>query len=236
MGEGITRLTASAAVAERLRREIQSGERAPGTRLRQAEIAARYAVSTTPVREAFQMLQAEGLVTIDPHKGAIVFQAKPDDMREAFEIRSALEQLAVALAIPNMTDRSFAELQRMVDAMSGSHDPQHWRQLNTRFHAAIYAYSERPRLCSMIANLTDATIGYSQMATLRAPRSWWADDEHQGILDACKARDVRRAQALVKKHLTLTVDYVLDMIGRDKRKTNQAPPRTRSSRQSGPRG
>ena len=72
------RNTTAKMVAGMLRDQIQDGGLAPGTRLRQNEIAERFGVSTTPVREAFAQLQAEGLVRIDPHRGAVVFRHPHD--------------------------------------------------------------------------------------------------------------------------------------------------------------
>jgi DNA-binding GntR family transcriptional regulator len=98
----LDRDTTAKVVAERLRDEIQDGTLSPGTRLRQNEVARRFGVSTTPVREAFAQLQAEGLVRIDPHRGAVVFRPTTDDLVEFYEIREVLESLAVVRAIPRL--------------------------------------------------------------------------------------------------------------------------------------
>src|ERR1700758_5490422 len=89
--------TRAEAVAERLRQMIISGELAPGTRLRQAEIAELFNVSTTPVREAFTSLAREGFVRQDAHRGVEVFHPTEADIRENYEIRLALEPLATEL-------------------------------------------------------------------------------------------------------------------------------------------
>src|SRR5262247_1387502 len=90
--------TIAAQVAGRLKEEILAGERAAGSRLRQVEIARRFGVSTTPVREALAALQREGLVRLHPQRGAVVFVPTVDDLREHYEIRAALEALAAARA------------------------------------------------------------------------------------------------------------------------------------------
>ncbi len=90
--------TISGAVAARLRQEIVAGELPAGQRLRQVEIARRLGVSTTPVREALAALQREGLVALHPQRGAVVFLPSVDDLREHYEIRIALEELAVGKA------------------------------------------------------------------------------------------------------------------------------------------
>src|SRR5690348_4351298 len=90
----LTKLTVAEQVATALREEITTGQLAAGTRLRQNEIAQRFGVSSTPVREAFGLLQSEGLVQIDPHRGVTVFLPSIQDLIEHYEIRIALEVLA----------------------------------------------------------------------------------------------------------------------------------------------
>src|ERR687895_152976 len=112
-----TRRTTSEEVASRLREEILRGDLEPGKRLRQGAVATRFGVSTTPVREAFALLQAEGLVRIDPHKGAIVFHPTADDARELYEIRVALETLAIGRALRNLGPEEIQELQSILEEM-----------------------------------------------------------------------------------------------------------------------
>src|SRR4051812_42489881 len=83
--------TVAGLVAERLREEIVAGDLPAGSRLRQVEIARRFGVSTTPVREALAALQREGLVRLHPQRGAVVFVPTVEDLREHYEIRAALE-------------------------------------------------------------------------------------------------------------------------------------------------
>ncbi|HEV2661690.1 MAG TPA: GntR family transcriptional regulator, partial [Ktedonobacteraceae bacterium] len=91
----LTKLTIAEQIAAALRKEITTGHLAAGTHLPQVEIAQRFGVSTTPVREAFGLLQSEGLVQIDTHRGVTVFLPTVQDLVEHYEIRMALEMLAV---------------------------------------------------------------------------------------------------------------------------------------------
>src|SRR5690349_13342936 len=96
--------TRAGAVAERLREMILSGELPGGTRVRQMDIAERFGVSSTPVREAFTALAREGLVRQDTHKGVVVQQPSIEDVRENYEIRMALESLAVERAATRISE------------------------------------------------------------------------------------------------------------------------------------
>src|SRR5262245_54456680 len=99
MANGLGLQTASRAVAQQLPQEIERGTLEPGTRLRQIDIAKRFGVSTTPVREALALLTSEGLIRNDPRRGAVVFHPTEDDLAECFKIRMALEPLALTEAL-----------------------------------------------------------------------------------------------------------------------------------------
>src|SRR3954451_10284240 len=109
--------TVAQAVTERLRDAILSGEIPAGTRLRHVDMTRRFGVSTTPVREAFVTLQAEGLLLGDAYRGVVVFRPTRADLRENYEIRTALGALAAARAAESATPADVADLRALVDAM-----------------------------------------------------------------------------------------------------------------------
>ncbi len=195
------RHTTAKVVAERLREEIQHGTLAPGTRLRQNDVAQRFGVSTTPVREAFAQLQAEGLVRIDPHRGAVVFHPTVDDVLEFYEIREALESLAVTHAIPRLKPDAARDLDALIDRMRRTEDARKWLRLNDRFHLRLYESAGRPRLSSLIDNLRDASAPYIYMFVASRPLSERANEEHQEILDACVRQDPSGAKRAIRDHL-----------------------------------
>lgn len=199
--------TRAGAVADELRRLIQSGDLMPGTRLRQLDIARRYSVSTTPVREAFSILLREGLVRHDPHRGVVVFLPSTADIRENYEIRGVLEPLAVELASPLMTaahfDRLEALLKEMRDAVDAQDITLYGVELNPRFHASIYDITGRPRLVEMISNLRDAASAYIRMTERRQTAQDIAisQTQHEAIAQALVARKARKAAAMMREHL-----------------------------------
>jgi DNA-binding GntR family transcriptional regulator len=155
--KALGRDTTAKVVAGMLRDEIQDGGLAPGTRLRQNEVAGRFGVSTTPVREAFAQLQAEGLVRIDPHRGAVVFHPTAEDLLEYYEIREVLESLAVRHAIERLTPAIAKNLNELIDRMRRTTDARRWLRLNDEFHLKLYECARRPHLSSLIDNLRDAS-------------------------------------------------------------------------------
>lgn len=202
------RSTSTAIIAGKLRRAIQRGELAPGARLRQVDIAQRFGVSTTPVREAFMALQAEGYVRIVPHRGAIVFAPSPEDLWEAYAIREALERLALARATERITPDTVRELERLIDEMRATKGSSRWVELNDRFHMTLYRQSGMPRLCVLISGLRDASATYMHMRAASHPAGERVDDEHAAILDAVRKGDSARAQHILEGHLRRAVQEI----------------------------
>lgn len=207
------RHTTAKVVAGRLREEIQHGTLAPGTRLRQNDVAERFGVSTTPVREAFAQLQAEGLVRIDPHRGAVVFHPTVEDVLEFYEIREALESLAVSHAIPRLRKDVARELGALIDRMRRTEDARKWLKLNDQYHLRLYESASRPRLSSLIDNLRDASAPYIHMFVASRPVNERANEEHQEILDACVRGDAEAAQRAIRQHLRGASEQLAAFLG-----------------------
>jgi DNA-binding GntR family transcriptional regulator len=203
--------TRSSAIADELRRLIQIGELRPGERLRQVEIATRFGVSTTPVREAFTSLAREGLIRKDDMRGAVVFEPNVADLQENYEIRGALEPLATELAIGRMSDAELDELDALIRRMRREKGPG-YHTLNRSLHAKIYAAAGRPRLVSIIESLRDSSDAYFRMfssgeAYDRA-YSKRVHAEHEEIVEALRKRNVRAARAAVATHLEHNFEYL----------------------------
>ena len=136
--------TVKSTLVENLRDEILLGELVPGQYIRLEEIAARFDVSTMPVREALRDLEAEGLVTIYPHKGAVVTQLSSNDLQDIYDVRAVLEEMATRLAVPHMTKATFEQLFSYIDQMD-SHlgELVALVKLNNAFHITLYSASGR---------------------------------------------------------------------------------------------
>ena len=201
--------TVAGLVAERLRAEIVAGERAPGSRLPQVEIARRLGVSTTPVREALAMLEREGLVRLHPQRGAVVFIPTVADLREHYEIRAALEALAASRTAEVFEPEWAAPLELLLDEMRTGPPAARYLELNQRFHTTLYEHCGRRKLVDMIATLRDASSAYLHI--YRAAADFPVkrlDAEHRAMLAACVARDPAAAAAATREHLERTVEHV----------------------------
>jgi DNA-binding GntR family transcriptional regulator len=208
----LQRRTTAETLAALLREEIQRGELRPGEKLRQTEMAARFAVSTTPIREAFALLQAQGFLRMDPHRGAVVFRPSAKDLVDSQEIRTALETLAVTKAVDNLDDETLGELQGLIDEMRQTRDGDTWVRLNQLFHLRLYTASGNDRLVEMITTLREASNAYIRMQVSYSPPDRGSNDQHQMILDACRAKDVVKARRIVAAHIKSTVTQLVDSL------------------------
>ncbi|MGH2940991.1 MAG: GntR family transcriptional regulator [Solirubrobacterales bacterium] len=211
--------TRNATVISRLREEIYDGTLAPGTRLRQANVAERFGVSTTPIREAFAALEREGLLQNSAHRGVVVFRPTAKDLREIYEIRIPLEVRAAELAVPNLDRKALDKLSKLADKMSrlnGEGDSSRRSKVNDEFHEAIYTAANLPRLADLIAELRASSKAYIQLFGRHAPRIEEAQKEHRAIVAACESGAPKKAGKAVEKHLLHTIKVVLPVLQEDR--------------------
>jgi DNA-binding GntR family transcriptional regulator len=207
--------TRAEAVAIQIRREILSGELPPGASLRQTEVADRFNVSTTPVREALALLQREGLISHEPHRGAVVFRPSIDDLRENYEIRLALEPLATEIAARSITAAELAGLRGLLEEMRAEPEPHRYYTLNREFHARLYEAARRPTLTDMIDRLRDAATAYMQVLSDHLPDSSVAQEEHEQIVAELEARAPKRAAKAMAAHLSHNERLIEELISAD---------------------
>jgi len=136
--------------------DIVRGQLAPGSALDEIEVARRFSVSRTPVREAIRMLAASGLVEVRAHRGAVVARPTHQDLIGMFEVMAELESLCAGCAAERMTAgerRALEGAHEELRMLIKSGDPQHYHEVNEAFHAAIYGGAHN----SYLAELTLAT-------------------------------------------------------------------------------
>jgi DNA-binding GntR family transcriptional regulator len=194
--------TRSEAVASELRRLIHSGELGPGARLRQADIAERFMVSTTPVREAFASLAREGLLRQDAHRGTVVSSPSVAELREMYEIRGVLEALAARRATSNLTEDELGSLEEIVSGMRDA-APEDYIDLNRAFHRRIYAAAGRPRLLEIIEQLRELSGNHLAATMQRLGPAYRArvQAEHEAIISALAQKDAELASRLIGDHV-----------------------------------
>lgn len=203
--EHLGRALAPEQVTQRLREAIASGVLKPGDRLNQADLADRLGVSRMPIREALRRLEAEGLVTLQPYKGAIVSLVSAEELREIYEMRVALETLALRHSLHAMSRDDFDAMDALLRKMDDVTDPGVWRSDNAAFHDFLYGRASRPLLLDTIDNLRTKSDRFLALFVAQRDRTVHAQQEHWAILHACRQGDVDAACRLLGRHLQTTV-------------------------------
>ncbi|WP_027796192.1 GntR family transcriptional regulator [Paraburkholderia acidipaludis] len=202
------RPSTSHVIANALRDAIVAGTLAPGAPLRQDALARHFSVSAIPVREALRQLASEGWARIEVNRGASVAPLCADEAREIYEMRSALESLALGLAIPKHTAQSLREARALADAAKRERDPSLYVARNEAFHTSLYAPAGRPHLMETLASLHRRGERYLRLKFGFPEYKGESDAEHAGILAAVQHGDIPAAQALVAAHLLGTGELI----------------------------
>ncbi|MGH3328253.1 MAG: GntR family transcriptional regulator [Streptomycetales bacterium] len=191
---------------ETLRRVILNGELAGGTRLVQADLAKQLGVSTTPVREALRDLATEGLIRLDPHRGAIVRELKLDEVREIYELRKLLEPVSIRRAVERITSARLDEAAELAAGMEAQDDPARWVELNRAFHAVFASASDSPRLETILEGLRDSAAVYVGLSIKIRPRQMTGGNaDHRALLKAVRRGDADAAAGIEVRHLESTM-------------------------------
>lgn len=202
MSIGTTHRPLRSLVLDELRRLVVTGELPPGTRLVEDRLAEQLGVSRNPVREALQVLVAEGFVTVTPRRGAFVAQITPEQAEELFDVRTALEQLAARTAARRATDADVSRLREVLDRAkraTEAGDLDLLAALNTEFHSLVVEVGRNDYLALLLAPLARRVQWvFRAGAGRRGPHSW---SEHEGLLAAIAAHDEDRAAGLAVAHV-----------------------------------
>jgi len=189
-------------VAEFLREGILSGRFPRGARLKQADIAEQLNLSITPVREALRILEAEGYVLSETHRGVIVAPFDASATREISDLRVLLETRLALAATKYMTPADYAgleTLQREFDEVEARQDREAVRALNYRFHSALYALARQPQTLHFVQVLW-AKYPFD-LINLIGGRAGRAAAEHHRLLEAIKAGDRKAVADAMREHI-----------------------------------
>jgi DNA-binding GntR family transcriptional regulator len=191
-------------VRDRLREDILAGRLEPGTELSEVALAKDFGTSRGPLREALGRLASEGLVTITPRRGAVVAQLSRQEFIDAYQVREALETLAVRLAVPLMSDAEIAHLRELCELMDRAARDDEVRvffDTNNSFHEALVRGSRNRKLHDVHRMLVGQMVPYLPRSLELRGNLQQSVAEHQAILAAVEERDAERAAALLAEHI-----------------------------------
>ncbi len=200
----LRRQTLAGMTLDSLRDRILRGRFPEGEPLRQDAIAEELGVSRIPVREALRQLEAEGLVTFHPHRGAVVSTLSLDEITEMFELRAGIEGDLLRRAVPLMTSADDAQARAILDAYEDAlhtGEVARWGELNWQFHSVLYAPANRHYTLNVVSKLHQHADRYLRMQLALTHGESRARTEHRAIAMAARKRDVRKASQLMRAHI-----------------------------------
>ena len=200
-GQGLSR---SEFAYRELRRRILDNELPAGIQMLELEIADALGVSRTPAREAMVRLARDGLVEIRPRHGMRVLPVSADDMREIYEILTALEPMAAGLAAARgLSDAELLELNGIIDLMDDAlarDDLRAWAWADERFHARLTELSGNRRLSDLVAQYFEQTHRVRMLTLTMRPKPEISNRDHAKVVAAIAAGDADAARRLHRAH------------------------------------
>ena len=198
-------MTSTVRVRDELQHAILEGVLQPGERLRAEALAQRFGTSRTPVREALLQLEAQGLVEVEPNRGAVVKAFDAADLLDLYELRALLEPAAAARAATRIEPDQIEQLNQLTDDGAS---PERQMASNEQFHRIIVEAARSPRLTAAMRAASGIPRSFRS--------SFWHDDDqraesllcHRRLIDALTARDTQLAEAVMRMHILGAVAFL----------------------------
>ena len=201
------------AVAESITEAVRQGQLAPGQRLIEADFTRRLGVSRSSVREAFQRLTADGLLSFVPNKGVTVRQYSRKEINDLFQVRAALESLAVRLATPVLATTP-AALHDVVEALTAAElmgDTVALSEQNRRFHDVIVSAADNPLLSQQLERLRNSVYWLQFRVLVDRDSMYRTNQQHRDMAAAILAGQSADAEAVMQAHVTLACTLIQNL-------------------------
>ena len=201
-----------------LKRRILDNELPAGEQVLELELAADLNMSRTPVREALVRLARDGLVEIRPRHGMRVLPVSADDMREIYEILTALESTAAGLAaargLPAAEIATLEDCVAEMDAALAADDRATWAMADERFHAHLVALSGNQRLARLVEGFFEQTHRVRMLTLHLRPKPTRSNRDHARVVEAIRAGDIDRATRAHRAHRQRSAELLTDLLRR----------------------
>jgi len=220
--KGVRGLSLSETAFRAIRHKILRGDISPGDKLKIEVLEREHGLSSSPLREALNRLVAEKLVVADNNRGFRAAAISADEMRDITEFRLVIEPAAFSLSISNGTDEweagtiaAFHRLGRIRERLKKEKVTlnDEWTDRHKEFHAALLSAAPSPRLLSTCSLLFDQAERYRRFSFTNRKQPRNTDAEHQRLMEAAVARKTDLAVALLREHIAITAQNVIDLIG-----------------------
>ncbi|KTB61058.1 GntR family transcriptional regulator [Pseudomonas allii] len=199
---------ARSVIEETLRNAILDGRLPCGTAMRQQELASLFGVSRMPVREALRQLEAQSLLHVVTHKGAVVAPLIEDNSAETYELRMLLESEALRLSIPLLTEADIAEADAIICALEQEKDYAEMGRLNRLFHMALYGRAPNQRLLKLVEhglNEEERFLRYNLEAMGLGETS---QEDHRELLSLVAKKKTQESILTLRNHLMRGMEVI----------------------------
>ncbi len=200
---------------ERLRQAIVTGDLRPNQRLVEAEVARMLGISRTPVREALKHLEMQGYVSRSPGGGVVVTDHSPSQIRNLYEIREALETMAIKLACQRATHEQLDRAARY-HALSfeavNKRDIARFIELNSAFHNELLSACGNEQLWSLLQTFRDQSYDRRLVRVFNASDWRTMLKHHQGMLDAVRQQNPDKAEKIVREHIKIALRLAIERL------------------------
>ncbi|WP_454753660.1 GntR family transcriptional regulator [Cupriavidus necator] len=203
------------AVVEHLRKFVVEGILTPGTKLNERELCERLGISRTPLREAFKVLAAEGLVDLSPNRGASISRMSESEVWENFELMSGLEAFSGELACERISPTELAEIKALHYAMlvcRAQNDLPGYYSRNQQIHDRINEAARNSALRQTYQSINRRLHAMRLRSNQQSGKWDQAIDDHEDMIKALEARDGKRLASILKRHLLEKRDALLPLL------------------------
>ncbi|MCV4265835.1 GntR family transcriptional regulator [Pseudomonas capsici] len=218
---------ARAVIEEKLRNAIIDGSLPSGTALRQQELATLFGVSRMPVREALRQLEAQSLLRVETHKGAVVAPLITEDAVDAYALRILLESQALRLSIPLLDAEDLATARRCIEALEVETDYSKMGTLNRMFHMALYAKTPNKRLMRLVEEGLNEEERFLRFNLSSMGLGKLSQDDHWELLRLAEEKAVDQIVGSLQNHLNRGVKAITQYLNNKKAEQEKAPVRQR---------
>lgn len=209
-------LTLREKILETIRDAITNGQLKPGEKVAEPELAEKFGISRTPIREAFRQLESEGYLTVIPRKGAVVVSFSSKEVEEFYAIKSILEGYAASQACLHLTNREIDRLESINEKLRGlaEHDDiKLFFKIHNDFHELFRKAAYNSKLDEMISSLVSKFQRLRYASLSKPGRMFVSVQEHVKIIEAFRARDGKLAEELVRKNAEYGGRVLMDGAG-----------------------
>jgi len=214
----INKQSYSEQIYEIIKEQIIQNEIRPGSRISVDEIQKKYKISKTPLKEALSRLEFEGLVTVKPRSGTYVSTPTKDEMAQIYDLRLAIEWMAVQLSTPNIPEKKLVDLKnRVIEAEKQifENNYQPFFQTDIEIHKIIFEYANN-KYIQKVKDMIDTHIHWFRiLGATEQHRPYKSSVRHLEILNAMLKRDVNLAAELMKTHIEEVKEAVIEDITAD---------------------